>query len=459
MSSGFTQITGVRSMYYDTLGKQLYVSGQFKKADNKYVWGIARWKNNKWDSLSGGFTKFPNQAGSSNISPFCWQMIRFQNKLFCIGNLVWVNGKNQYNMGVWDILNEKWIYPLSQPLTSNSIINNMVVYNNELYVCGLFTKIGSVSCNYVAKFDGNTWQAVGNLVNYLKPNIEPGQINCLAWYKNELYVGGSFRDTNGTNAHIAKYDGTKWTTVGTGIKQGFAWINRMEVFNNELYLGGIFNKSTEIPKESLIKWDGQQFKACGNFDLQNGTSVLRLRNYKNKLYVLGNHFHFRNARDTISTYGFSFLDSSGMCNLNNFDYYFFDTPSGYLADIEFVNDSLIVGSGFDAYKGQVLNGIACFKNYQYSSNCIYNHYPPYSDFFQNLNLYPNPFTNQLIIKQDLSSPLTYALQLYNNLGQSLLVKEITEAKTQIDLSNFPQGMYFVKVYKNTEQKVFKVLKE
>jgi hypothetical protein len=44
----------VRCLFNDTINNVLYAGGQFKFADGKIVYGIARWHDNMWDSLKGG---------------------------------------------------------------------------------------------------------------------------------------------------------------------------------------------------------------------------------------------------------------------------------------------------------------------------------------------------------------------------------------------------------------------
>jgi Secretion system C-terminal sorting domain len=59
-----------------------------------------------------------------------------------------------------------------------------------------------------------------------------------------------------------------------------------------------------------------------------------------------------------------------------------------------------------------------------------------------INVYPNPFNNQLIVENSEFS--TGKLTLYNNLGSFLLKKDIFGNEI-IDTTNLPSGMYFYKV--------------
>ncbi len=62
---------------------------------------------------------------------------------------------------------------------------------------------------------------------------------------------------------------------------------------------------------------------------------------------------------------------------------------------------------------------------------------------ENIELYPNPTSGELILKTEQKENLIF--EIYNVIGQQILKQKITEAETKIDLKEQANGIYFVKV--------------
>ena len=72
-----------------------------------------------------------------------------------------------------------------------------------------------------------------------------------------------------------------------------------------------------------------------------------------------------------------------------------------------------------------------------------------SQFEQTLKVYPNPANNYLIVEGE-----TTSVEVYNTMGQRMMSKQ-TSGDTQIDLSGYANGMYFLRVYNNGEVAIHK----
>ena len=72
-----------------------------------------------------------------------------------------------------------------------------------------------------------------------------------------------------------------------------------------------------------------------------------------------------------------------------------------------------------------------------------------------LKLYPNPATRTITIETAIKGQLT----IYNPGGQQLIVCQVTEPQTVIDISTLPSGVYVVKVVGEKGVQVGKVIKE
>jgi hypothetical protein len=72
-----------------------------------------------------------------------------------------------------------------------------------------------------------------------------------------------------------------------------------------------------------------------------------------------------------------------------------------------------------------------------------------------ITIYPNPSTSYVNIKTELRQ---YKIEVYNTEGKKILSKH-SEVSTNIDLSQFTSGLYYIKISKDTHTKTFKVIKE
>ena len=73
----------------------------------------------------------------------------------------------------------------------------MALSGSELYAGGDFTTAGGVAANYIAKWDGSSWLALGSGMNH--------PIDALEMLGSDLYAGGFFTTAgNKVSAYIAK---------------------------------------------------------------------------------------------------------------------------------------------------------------------------------------------------------------------------------------------------------------
>jgi len=70
-------------------------------------------------------------------------------------------------------------------------------------------------------------------------------------------------------------------------------------------------------------------------------------------------------------------------------------------------------------------------------------------------LYPNPTSTNITIE----TPAQSQLSILNLHGQELITRQITEPKTQIDISSLPAGVYFVRLTGERTVKVGKIVKQ
>jgi len=98
----------------------------------------------------------------------------------------------------------------------NTGVKALAVSGSTLYAGGLFAYARNnttVKFNGVAKWDGSSWSGLGSGMGGNAPYVL-----ALAVSGNTLYAGGEFTKAGGTNAnYIAQWDGTNWSSLGSGM--------------------------------------------------------------------------------------------------------------------------------------------------------------------------------------------------------------------------------------------------
>jgi len=148
--------------------------------------------------------------------------------------------------------------------------------DGSLYVGGNFTSAGGVANTaYIAKWNGSVWTPLGQGTD--------GEVNSLAFDNSgNLYVGGGFSHVHATGGagvadtvRIAKWDGTTWTALGTGITTASSYVYALAVAaDNSVYAGGDFTTANGVTVANIAKWNGTTFTTLGG-GMAGATPVVR----------------------------------------------------------------------------------------------------------------------------------------------------------------------------------------
>jgi len=82
-----------------------------------------------------------------------------------------------------------------------------------------------------------------------------------------------------------------------------------------------------------------------------------------------------------------------------------------------------------------------------------------NDYLSNLNIYPNPVSDKLIIEFKGNQKAGYRYYINNMEGQALITGKLTETKNVIDISTVPKGIYFVKIIFEDQVGLIKIIKD
>jgi hypothetical protein len=162
---------------------------------------------------------------------------------------------------------------------SNPALNDVAVWDADgmgpqqpkIVLAGLLTRLGNAATNdQLIAFDPatQTWAPVGG---GFRPGDGTPQAVAVS-PSGELYVAGSMGQLGGTPGGgpqvivngIARWDGTLWNPLGTGIQAGFA-VRGMEFLpNGDLIVAGAFTSAGSVPGTAgVARWNGSIWSSMG----------------------------------------------------------------------------------------------------------------------------------------------------------------------------------------------------
>jgi len=291
--------------YDDGTGPSLYAGGDFNLAGGSEVYHLARWTGAGWSPL--GAAGGPRLGGSVRALA-----------VYDDGNgpALYVGGRSLTLDGVlvpsvlrWD--GDGWSlvapadpllgYSRGSPFLSPRVYS-LGVYDDgtgeALYAGGLFSHVGDLEVNYIARWDGSSWSALGS---GLLGTTGVGVLQ--TWDDGNgpaLYVGGGFIEAGGieTRLQLARWDGSNWSTlVGAGGPVLGGSVSALEVFDDgtgsALYAGGTFvEESGPTHIHRIARWDGSHWSPLGDPNtFIRGTGMTALEAFDDgtgpALYVAG----------------------------------------------------------------------------------------------------------------------------------------------------------------------------
>jgi hypothetical protein len=220
--------------------------------------------------------------------------------------------------------------------------------SGNVYVGGSFTLIGTVVANNIAKWDGSAWSALGAGIGGL-PNTSPSVI-ALAVSGTNLYAGGGFTTAGGVTAYnIAKWDGTAWSALGSGIKgdpgyYSVSYATALAVRGANLYVGGWFTHAGGVAATNIAKWDGNAWSALGS----------GLNDHVNALAVSGTNLY---AGGEFTTAGGMTINHVAKWDGSNWSA-LGSGMSGYVSALAMSGINLYAGGTFTTAGGVTANRIA-----------------------------------------------------------------------------------------------------
>ncbi len=364
-------------------------SGMASFNDVLYLKGVS-WADNSWDSL---FNKLPNTNG----------MIKYENNEFS---------------------------GLDVPFESGEFGSNIVidfVVDDTLYVlANHFGNVAGFEGYGGAKYDGDQWYPFA-----LPHCCGEDSYTDLLKYNGELYISGNFAPVFGDPlpSDIAKLVNEEWVFLGEGIAgAGSTSISGMEIYQDDLYAFGSFQRDAGNAGEGIMKWNGEEWSDLGS-GIIDGT-VTDAVVFQDELFICGDF----DEVEGILTQGVAKWNGNQWCDVgSNFYTSFISQKLAVYHDELYISSREEIGNvSLYKWNGEIST---CSTEFNSVSEV---------DAFNNLSIYPNPSNEQLTVHLPKTLSGTSTLIIYDSLGKKVSkLTEFLNAENQIEiaLTNLPSGLY------------------
>lgn len=347
---------------------------------------------------------------------------------------------NYSGASVMTLNNNNWIY-VGVPNFSQgqaSYISLAVAYNGQLF-CGFEDMSGKAT---VMKFNfttNNYWEYEGNA------GFSSGEVAFTSFVINSIgapYLAFQDFANNGNETVMTLYSiYDNWANAGNaGFSAGEANYSSLAINPVDNLPAVAYEDYGNSRKATVMKFDGTSWLNVGNA----GFSIVPVAYTSLAFNQSGEPFlaymDSVNGKATVMKF-----DGSNWVNVGNADFSselgggvcLSLSPSGqpYVAYIDYGDSNKVTVMKYDS----IYTGI----NEQQEAM---------------LSVYPNPARDKITVEISKAS-IGNSLAIVNVEGQQLLTQQITENKTQIDISCLPSGVYFVQLINDNMIGIEKIIKQ
>jgi hypothetical protein len=355
---------------------------------------VAKWNGSVWSGVSGGVT-----GGTTDA----WSGCVYQNELYVGGRFFAAGGTPATNIAKWN--GTQWF----NVGDANAEVMYMVVdsVNDVLYTCGYYNVVGGVSATGISKYDGENWYPVGG-----------GLDLCGGWalemYQNQLYVAGCFLEASGDTSikYVSRFDGQNWKSLTTGVDAG---VFDLQVYKDELYVGGGFTKTGDTVVTALARWSYPLDSACSSM-------FADILPHPDTLYLADAPFKFKSGCYGNSSLQWNFSD--GFTSTAGQPVYNFNTTPGTYT-IELIAQC---GTQSDTATSTVVivNNIGIDEINNEKIEMV---------------VYPNPASGEITFNFKKMPAQNSQLVITDITGKTVYTKKVQNGSERINTNNWESGTY------------------
>jgi hypothetical protein len=258
-------------------GNDVYVGGEFQKAGgNSSANYLARWDGSKWTGLLSGTTGVISTVYTIAFSG--------TSQLFVGGAFTSTTPVSLTHIAKANIVTTTGT--VTTPVTWSGLVSGtdgiitgtvytIAISGTDVFVGGEFQNAGGITgTNYIARWDGNIWNAVGSL------NAINNTVRAIARSGNDVYVGGDFTGAGGSGGpnYLARWNGSTWSPVGSATAIN-AQVRAIALSGNDVYVGGNFTGAGGSGGANYVaRWNGTQWTPLlsGTFGVYSNVHTIAL---------------------------------------------------------------------------------------------------------------------------------------------------------------------------------------
>lgn len=234
------------AIYHGTL----YMGGQFGTADGLLCSAIAEWSGARWLPVG------PVVLDTGVVVPEIHAMTVWRDRLIVGGSFTTRAGVPAQNIAAWDGTNWSPLPGLSLgPVTSLAATDSLLYVGVGPYFIAPQTELPGEQPIYA--WDGGQWLT-------LPAPLNTG-VRALLSTPTGLIVGSEFVAPDGGTVGLARFDGSQWFTMGSGLRApvgggvGLGWncsAQALALMPDGLWVGGSFSLAGGKPSSRIARFEG-----------------------------------------------------------------------------------------------------------------------------------------------------------------------------------------------------------
>jgi hypothetical protein len=270
------------------------VGGEFLRAGAADSMNIALWNGLSWSSPGGGVGRDDlayspvvyalATLGSDANSPGSSRLLVAGS--FDVAGDVPVDPIAAWDGASWERLPARRGNGLNAPVAALTVhdADGSGPTSPSLYASGYFSKAGETAASSIARWDGRTWERLGNGLTFPSCDCTGPSARGLVSFDEDgtgpnppvLIAVGSFVMAGPTQVNsIARWDGVEWSSLVGGLTSdvsNYVSASALVVFDDDadsdtphkLYVGGAFTHAGHVPVNSIARWNGTTWSALGS---------------------------------------------------------------------------------------------------------------------------------------------------------------------------------------------------
>ena len=255
------------AVFNDGQGASLYAGGRFTNASGIAANSIAKWNGTNWSAVGSGIRGVPSFTMVNALAVYD---DGGGSALYAGGSFTNAGGVAAASLAKWR--GQQWTSVgggVNGRVNAITIVNSPSLGGQALYAAGYFTAAGGVPAKNIARWGSGSWSALGDGANeemFALAAFDDGSGSGEALYAGGLF---SFAYTNQVGNQIAKWNGTQWVSLSSGLGVPTQRVRALAVHKDAsghhvaLYVGGNFWTADEIWVRGIAKWNGQNWEPLG----------------------------------------------------------------------------------------------------------------------------------------------------------------------------------------------------